>query len=307
MANFSGEFLFDNQLISEIELLIKNSKNHLLLVSPFIDLDKRIEDALRQKKDQHDFELLILFGKNEDNYYKSIKRNSLDFLKDFPNVEIRYNERLHAKFYQNDFDFIMTSMNLYDYSLANNIEVGFKCNYASKGLIGKALNTADNLLDKGFQTVKEEVLGHDCDEVDPIEKFRQIFDDAVIKYKTKPKVKNKEGIAGIFGAKELESYEVKVNNFTNDLDDNVSKEEAIKIKLEITSQKEVKVVSASQLSKTLGIPQSEVVSLMTKYGLINGDKITDKGQLKGLMIKTYMGREYIAYPDNLLELVELKK
>jgi len=129
------QFLFDNQLIAAVESLIKNSKHRLLLISPFIDLDRRIQDALRDKISKHDFELLVLFGKNEDNYYKSIKKDSLDFLKQFPNVEIRYNDRLHAKFYQNDFDYIMTSLNLYDYSLAKNIEVGITGNFASKGLI----------------------------------------------------------------------------------------------------------------------------------------------------------------------------
>lgn len=97
----------------------------------------RIRDALMEKIALHDFELLVLFGKNENNLYKSIKRDSLDFLMKFPNVEIRYCERLHAKFYQNDYDFIVTSLNLYDFSLAKNIEVGIKFSYSSKGILGK--------------------------------------------------------------------------------------------------------------------------------------------------------------------------
>ncbi len=62
------EFLFDNQLISSVEKLIRDAKKSLLLVSPFIDLDARIKDALNEKKERHDFELNVLFGKNENNY-----------------------------------------------------------------------------------------------------------------------------------------------------------------------------------------------------------------------------------------------
>ncbi len=45
---------------------------------------------------------------------------------------------------------------------------------------------------------------------------------------------------------------------------------------------------------------------MQKKGLINGDKITDKGIQKGLLLKNYMGNNYIAYPENLPELDEIK-
>jgi hypothetical protein len=50
------QFLFDNQLIAALENLIKNSKHRLVLISPFIDLDRRIQDALREKLSKHDFE-----------------------------------------------------------------------------------------------------------------------------------------------------------------------------------------------------------------------------------------------------------
>ena len=70
-------FLFDHQLIAALEKLIRNSKNKLLLISPFIELDQKIQDALSEKLKLHNFELLVLFGKNENNYLKSIKKASL--------------------------------------------------------------------------------------------------------------------------------------------------------------------------------------------------------------------------------------
>jgi len=286
------QFLFDNQLISEVENLIKNSKNKLLLISPFIDLDRRIQTALNEKIEKHDFELKILFGKNEDNYYKSVKKDSLDFLKTFPNVEIRYSESLHAKFYQNDYNYIMTSLNLYNFSLANNIEVGILGSHASKGIIGKALDSTDILISKGTDKIRQDVLGMGKD-INPIEKFESIFKNAILKYKTEPKIIEKGGISGVFGGKKLDGYTVVIDELT------IKNTQVPKI--EITYNSTSKTLSASQLSKSMGVPQFEIINLMKKHGLVLNENITEKGFSKGLTLKSYMGKDYISYPENLEE------
>lgn len=190
-------FLFDNQLISELENLIKFSKNKLTLISPFINIDGRIKDALLQKRELPDFELKVLFGKNENNNLKSISKESLDFFKTFPNIEIRHNERLHAKFYLNDYAFIVTSLNLYDYSLAKNIEIGIKFEHSSKGLIGKVFDASGKIINNSLEKVSQEVLGTDS-EVDPILKFESIFYSSELKYKTEPILEDKKGIVNYF-------------------------------------------------------------------------------------------------------------
>lgn len=309
------QFLFDNQLIAAVESLIKNSKHRLLLISPFIDLDRRIQDALRDKLTKHDFELLVLFGKNEDNYYKSIKKDSIEFLKQFPNIEIRYNDRLHAKFYQNDFSFIMTSLNLYDYSLAKNIEVGIIGNFASKGLIGKVGDITSTLIGQGVDKINQDLFGMGSD-VDPIEKFQTIFQDSELKYKTEPIIIEKDGLKGVFGGKKLNGFNIKLDTFSDGIKESKpNKTEPVSIiikemesipKTETVSVAPPKIQSASQLSKALGVSQAEITILMQQSGLITGDKITSIGLSKGLVIKSYMGKDYIAYPDNLLELNILK-
>ena len=52
----------------------------------------------------------------------------------------------------------MTSLNLYDYSLANNIEVGVKGRHASKGLLRRAFDVPDNLLIQGYEKIKHNFL-----------------------------------------------------------------------------------------------------------------------------------------------------
>ena len=68
-------FLFDHQLVAAIEKLIKDARGELLLISPFIDLDSRIQRALNEKKNLHNFKLKVLFGKNENNIYRIVLNN----------------------------------------------------------------------------------------------------------------------------------------------------------------------------------------------------------------------------------------
>lgn len=308
---YDVEYLFDNQLIAAIENLINEANKKLLLVSPFIDLDARIKDALSEKKSKHDFDLKVLYGKNEDNCYKSIKKDSLDFLKQFPNIEIRFNSRLHAKFYQNDFDIIMTSLNLYDYSLANNIEVGIKSNYAMKGLLGKVLEKPDTFIADGIDNVAHNVFGRKKD-VNPIEKFAQIFEHSELKYKTEPQVEKKGGLSGMFGSKELKSFNVITDNFNSiQKEEHAYKSSSFNIKSTINISKpeqtiEVKKLSASNLSKSLGVTNSEIIKLMETKGFIKGNEITATGKSKGLEMRKYMGNNFIAFPEDLKELRELK-
>ncbi len=301
------QFLFDNGLIAGLENLIKESKQKLLLVSPYIDLDNRIKDALKEKLSVPNFELRVLFGKNEYNLYKSIKKDSFEFLKQFSNVEIRYEERLHAKFYLNDFDFILTSLNLYDYSLAKNIEVGIICNYGTKGLIGRVVDGTGSLINQGVGKVTHDVFGISKD-VNPIEKFQTIFENAVLKYKTEPLTVNAGGVKGILGGKKLDGFNVIVDNLSTYIGDKAQQSTVkdIVVPKEENKSNVVKTLSASQISKSLSINQSDLTKLMQAKGLIDGNKITNLGLARGLVMKNYMGNDYIAYPDNLVELDELK-
>jgi hypothetical protein len=83
-----------------------------------------LKKALQKHKDKKDFFLTIVYGKNEEDSRMSLSENDLDFFKGFQNVEVRYHRRLHAKLYANDFDCLITSMNLHTYSMNENIEVG---------------------------------------------------------------------------------------------------------------------------------------------------------------------------------------
>ena len=111
-------------LNERLDEIIRNATERLMLVSPYIRLHHRTVDALKLLKQTPEIRLTVCFGKAEGQYEKSFHNDALELLKEMPNIRIVYEERLHAKFYANDNASLFTSMNLYDYSVDNNIEVG---------------------------------------------------------------------------------------------------------------------------------------------------------------------------------------
>lgn len=119
-----ARFIVDSDLNAELEKIIKGAEKHLFLISPFIKLHDRLKSILKTKLEEHKLEITIVFGKNEDNFSKSFSEDDFNFFKEFPNIQIRYEKRLHAKYYANEKAALLTSMNLYSYSQDNNIEAG---------------------------------------------------------------------------------------------------------------------------------------------------------------------------------------
>jgi hypothetical protein len=300
-------FLFNTDLVHALEKLISNSDKKLLLISPFIDLDKRVQDILSEKKQKHDFELRVLFGKNENRIYKSVKSDSMEFLMSFPNVEIRYCDRLHAKYYQNDYEYMISSMNLYDYSLAKNIEVGYKEKYRFKGIIGDAINNTGEVLGTGIDKVNK-AFGTEDDYVDPVEKFEAIFDNSELLYHSTAIIKSSSSLLGKIGLKkEVDGCDEHVNklgeHFRNlkPSEPSTIKETTVTIEKTTVAIKEYKHLSLTKLSQKFDVPKDQIMDQLETEGLIEGKTITSKGEQKGLVMKNFRGNDYIAFPENLEE------
>ena len=131
-------FLTGSELNSVLEKIFDSAEDYLILISPYIKLHDRYASALKEKKDKPDLKIVIVFGKNEEDISKSMKVDDFNFFKEFPNIEIRYEKRLHAKYYASQDAAILTSMNLYNYSQDNNIEAGVLT--TRKGLLGSLTN-----------------------------------------------------------------------------------------------------------------------------------------------------------------------
>ena len=128
-----AEFLTGQQLNARLESIIEDAVYELFLISPFIKLNPHLKEKLLNKKDDPNFHLLIVFGKNKDAIHKSLPLEQFEFFKDFADVTIKYEERLHAKYYANENVALLSSMNLYDYSINNNIEFGVMVEHSLMG------------------------------------------------------------------------------------------------------------------------------------------------------------------------------
>lgn len=117
-------FLDPNELNDELLELFSEAQHMLVIVSPFIKLPKELIRILEIKQSLQDFQMVLLFGKNEEDLSKSLNEKDFTFFKGFRNLTIRYHHALHAKYYANESKSIITSMNLHNYSIRNNIEVG---------------------------------------------------------------------------------------------------------------------------------------------------------------------------------------
>jgi phosphatidylserine/phosphatidylglycerophosphate/cardiolipin synthase-like enzyme len=112
-----AKFLKTRKAVSELEDLIRNADQKLILISPYLKISKDFREMLdfRNKKDKI---TTIIFGKQE------LNPDEMKFLQSLRFVILKYNESLHAKCYLNDSKMIITSLNLYEFSMAHNKEMG---------------------------------------------------------------------------------------------------------------------------------------------------------------------------------------
>ncbi len=119
-----SKFLTGKQLEDKLTDIIWNAKKYIIIVSPFIKLDDYVKNILEKVKTHHDIKFYLLFGKNENSRNRSISKEDFKYFTEFKNITILYNKDLHAKHYCNENEGLITSLNLYDYSMINNVEYG---------------------------------------------------------------------------------------------------------------------------------------------------------------------------------------
>ena len=124
--NPMADFLTGDQLNHEIVKIISDTREEVVLASPYMKFHDRIKRELKKLKEDPTVYVSIIIGKSDGNFKSSIDKDSLEFIMNLPNVSLYHENRLHAKFYGNGNDFILSSMNLYDFSQNTNIEFGVK-------------------------------------------------------------------------------------------------------------------------------------------------------------------------------------
>lgn len=149
-----AKFLNKEKAVSELKDLIRNADQTLILISPYLKLSYDFKELLTFRNSKEKI-TSVIFGKQE------LNPDEMKFLQGLRFVILKYNENLHAKCYINDDKMIITSLNLYEFSMANNKEMGV--------LIDKNDPADSSLYKEAF------------DEVDFIAKTSQSFEVAATK------------------------------------------------------------------------------------------------------------------------------
>jgi hypothetical protein len=100
-----------------LEELIKQSRERLIIISPFLKFNDRIKELLTDK-DRLKIDVRLVYGKSE------LAPREINWLRSLEFVRTSFCQNLHAKCYLNEEAAIITSMNLYDFSQVNNNEMG---------------------------------------------------------------------------------------------------------------------------------------------------------------------------------------
>ena len=97
--------------------IILNARKHIVIISPFLKINQKMRRSMEVAL-KRDVKLTVIYGKS------SMDRDTMDWLRSLRYCNIGYLENLHAKLILNEEAAVMSSMNLYEFSQVNNVELG---------------------------------------------------------------------------------------------------------------------------------------------------------------------------------------
>jgi phosphatidylserine/phosphatidylglycerophosphate/cardiolipin synthase-like enzyme len=184
-----AKFLNTRKAVFEIEDLIREAEEKLTLISPYLKLSKGFKELLNYRNSK-DKITTVIFGKTD------LNPTEMKFLQELRFVILKYNEDLHAKCYLNDDKMIITSLNLYEFSMMNNKEMGVLVNKndeADRELFEDALKEID-FIDENSKRYKFTSVFNENDK-DIIEKETKIGKTLNSKLLTTKEISQMTGIS----------------------------------------------------------------------------------------------------------------
>lgn len=144
MANL----IYESELNASIEKLIKEAEEQIFLFRTKFQLPDRIKDCLKQRRNDHTLRIVFVFGDDKTELSKFLATEDFSFLKSFPNISVSHEPRLHANYYANESNGVLTSMNLQTYGDSKFIDVGimFKTKNILKNLTNQTLGGITSLI-----------------------------------------------------------------------------------------------------------------------------------------------------------------
>jgi phosphatidylserine/phosphatidylglycerophosphate/cardiolipin synthase-like enzyme len=187
------EFLNTHSLNEAIPELIKNAETELVIIVPYIKTSDNLYNALLEM-DNKGIESIIVYREDK---LTDMEREKLYALK---NLNLLHHPNIHAKCYMNEFQVIITSMNMYEYSEKNNREMGILMT-DSKGF-SKNSNFFDDLI-IDIQTI----LNGSNIEKESVKALREGFESKILKTQKEKKEEHCRTLNKLFAPKKFEITE----------------------------------------------------------------------------------------------------
>lgn len=112
-----AKFLNTSKAYAGIEDVIDKAESKVVLISPYMRLPGQLFDRLKHKDRQGIRTVVVCKGKD-------LAAEEKGRLRELKYLELRFDEDLHAKCFYNEKTMIITSLNLFDYSVQHNREMG---------------------------------------------------------------------------------------------------------------------------------------------------------------------------------------
>ena len=113
------KYLNTKEIAVGIQNIIQDARAEIILISPFIKADRQIKERLAVQAGNPKVRITLVYGQR-----MALRPEEKALFESLDSVAVRFREVLHAKCYLNEVAAIVTSMNLYNYSEANNDEMG---------------------------------------------------------------------------------------------------------------------------------------------------------------------------------------
>jgi len=110
---------------AELSDLVKNAQTEIILISPYLQISPRLFDLLKEAKSRN-VSITLIYRDDTPTKKESKKSNEQKEKLLSLNINTFVLGNLHAKCYLNESMAIITSMNLYQHSQENNIELGVR-------------------------------------------------------------------------------------------------------------------------------------------------------------------------------------
>lgn len=149
-----ADFFTGKALDEKLTDIIWKANKELIILSPFIRLDEYCKKIFSKLKKSPELEIILVFGKNEGETQRSLNQDDLEFFKEFENIVIIYCNNLHAKYYSNESEALLTSLNLLGKSMTGNVEYGIS--FPNSKL------TIDKLYSDSMNSTNEVIKSNPC-------------------------------------------------------------------------------------------------------------------------------------------------